>query len=331
MKRLTMLMALLALTACDATKSNDFSRERDEAAYRSAMEDYRAGRLEHAISALTKICSEDPAHDSARFQLACLLQDASKDYLGAYCAYREFLAHRPSSERAKLATDRMKDCERELAKALASKYGLNATADAQRDIAANREELKRSETERLNLKKELDKALGRIASLEAEASRLKDLMRAEADQDESTETTDREIAEAKQMLSEAETDGEVASPDDEVGKAKKLLSELDADSESSPLIADVLRKPSKKGAVAPEKKQLDAQQIKERELTDKYRKMRDEMQHEYVVGQGDTLYKIAQRLYGRTDMWRKIRDANKAIISNDGRVKAGQRLVLPEE
>ena len=49
----------------------------------------------------------------------------------------------------------------------------------------------------------------------------------------------------------------------------------------------------------------------------------------YVVQEGDTLYKIALRFYGRVAAWRLIRDANKTLISNDGRVRAGQTITLP--
>ena len=46
--------------------------------------------------------------------------------------------------------------------------------------------------------------------------------------------------------------------------------------------------------------------------------------------EGDTLYKIAMRFYGKRSAWTKIRDANKTVISTDGRVNAGERIVLPE-
>ena len=49
----------------------------------------------------------------------------------------------------------------------------------------------------------------------------------------------------------------------------------------------------------------------------------------YVVQEGDTLYKIAVRFYGRASAWSKIRSANKATISMDGRVREGQKIVLP--
>ena len=50
----------------------------------------------------------------------------------------------------------------------------------------------------------------------------------------------------------------------------------------------------------------------------------------YVVQEGDTLYKIALRFYGRTSAWKLIREANKESISTDGRVRTGQTLRLPK-
>ena len=49
----------------------------------------------------------------------------------------------------------------------------------------------------------------------------------------------------------------------------------------------------------------------------------------YVVQEGDTLYRIALRFYGRISAWAEIRDANKTVISTDGRVRAGQTIKLP--
>ena len=45
--------------------------------------------------------------------------------------------------------------------------------------------------------------------------------------------------------------------------------------------------------------------------------------------EGDTLMRISARFYGTNRKWREIREANKTIISSDGRVKAGQVIKLP--
>lgn len=49
----------------------------------------------------------------------------------------------------------------------------------------------------------------------------------------------------------------------------------------------------------------------------------------YVVEEGDTLYKIAVKFYGRSSAWQLIREANKESVSTDGRVRVGQVLRLP--
>jgi nucleoid-associated protein YgaU len=66
-----------------------------------------------------------------------------------------------------------------------------------------------------------------------------------------------------------------------------------------------------------------------REAAKHEKKPSDGRPETYVVQDGDTLYRIAQRFYGNIKAWQKIRDANKTIISNDGRVRAGQKIRLP--
>lgn len=52
---------------------------------------------------------------------------------------------------------------------------------------------------------------------------------------------------------------------------------------------------------------------------------------EYRVQPGDTLHKISQRLYGKTNRWAAIYDLNKTAIGPDaGKLKVGTVLTLPE-
>ena len=130
MKRMMALMALMALmmlTACDFGNRADLREEQDDRLYKAAMEDYRSGRMDAAVKSFEKLLTKNPANASARFQFACLLQDVRRDHAGAYCAYREYLQQRPESDKAKLAKDRMAICEKELAKALAVRYGLSGS------------------------------------------------------------------------------------------------------------------------------------------------------------------------------------------------------------
>jgi len=49
----------------------------------------------------------------------------------------------------------------------------------------------------------------------------------------------------------------------------------------------------------------------------------------YVVVAGDSLSKIAKRLYGDAQEWRKIYDANRDTIQNPDLIHPGQTLRLP--
>lgn len=327
MKNLERLMAIAALStlaACDWVRNSSYDRERADADYRAAMADYQAGRLEPALKGFMKACAADPSNVSARFQLACLLQDGEKDYLGAYCAYREYLLLKPESEKAKLAKDRLAACEREVAKILASKYDLNAIEKETQVSAGLRKALEESKRQGEKQQKSLADATRRIAALEAETARLKNLLRAEADtqpdkpsEDASPPSADA-IAEAKRLLEEDSVD---ETPEN-ISEAKEILSE----EPEAPMIAQASN--------AKEKRNAD--QAAKRAEAERNKRVSSGPKHEphpadgyYVVQEGDTLYKLAMRFYGRRDAWKAIREANKAIVSTDGRIRTGQRLKLP--
>ncbi len=50
----------------------------------------------------------------------------------------------------------------------------------------------------------------------------------------------------------------------------------------------------------------------------------------YTVESGDTLWKIAQKVYGKGWQWRKIYQANGDVIANPEQIRAGQVLIIPE-
>lgn len=54
-------------------------------------------------------------------------------------------------------------------------------------------------------------------------------------------------------------------------------------------------------------------------------------QKTYVVQKGDTLQKISEKMYGTTKKWKKIFEANKNVLKNPDRIKAGQKLIIPAE
>ena len=51
----------------------------------------------------------------------------------------------------------------------------------------------------------------------------------------------------------------------------------------------------------------------------------------YLVKAGDTLSKIAQDLYGQANLWKRIHDANRALIPDPVLIRPGQRLRIPKK
>jgi len=51
----------------------------------------------------------------------------------------------------------------------------------------------------------------------------------------------------------------------------------------------------------------------------------------YVVQKGDTLQKISQKVFGTTQKWSSIYEANKHVLKSPDRIRPGQKLVIPKD
>lgn len=316
MKRMLALMALTMLTACDYAEKRDLKDEQDSSSYRSAMADYRAGRIDAAVKGFKKVIRENPANASARFQLACLLQDAKKDYLPAYCGYLEYLAQHPESDKAEIARERLAICEKELAKVLASKHGLNRVEAYTQEIESLKADLKAAEQRARTLEQDLADSRRRTVTLDTENERLKKIIKTDGQTDVAPP---RVVKEAKDLLEEEAEDVVPRHQNEMVGLRSEEQDEISAG--SSLLPARTTEDLAKRVA----QEQVESDQRAAAEALQKAQ----EHPETYVVQEGDTLYRIAARFYGRISAWKAIRDANKAVISTDGRVRAGQTIKLP--
>ena len=309
MKKMLALTALTVLTACDYAAKLDLREERDNRLYREAMDDYRAGRMDAALAGFEKAIAKDPSNASARFQHACLLQDVKGDFSGAYCGYHEYLLQHPESDKSRLAKDRLAICEKELAKSLATKYGLNAVGDAAATMDGLRSELKAGEARLAASEKNLGDALARVRALIAERDRLLKIVKGDC------ETTAAPVVkEAKDLLEEDEEDLAPSKPEDD--EREKLLAESSSE-------AEIATGPS----LLPERKPEDLVEKKPVKKAEKPQPPNHPAT--YVVQEGDTLYGIAKRFYGGVSAWKSIREANKAVISADNRLKVGDTIKLP--
>ena len=314
------VFALSTLTACDWLQKLDFKKERGDGQYQSAMADYAAGRIDAAIKGFNKALKGDPGNASARFQLASLLQDSRSDYLGAIVEYREYLRQEPTSDKAALAKERLAICERLFSQEIARTTSENRIFVKEVEEARLETERKAAEITKLN--DALSKAKDRIAILEKQLANQQRFMRDLRSEDEGSGRTVAKVTDDVRALLDEED-----SVDDR----------LDLKKDTSKLVAEAEREEAQRGSSllpvkpAPSADGKAAKSNRDTLFGGKKKTAAVPLEHPdtYVVQEGDTLYKIALRFYNRASAWREIREANKAVISTDGRIKAGQTIKLP--
>ena len=297
------LAVLTVLTACDESGRRNYESERGSRTYQAAMADYSAGRLDKAIAGFEKVLRDDPANTSARFQLACLQQDKLHDYLAALCNYREYMMQTPSSEKAGVAQERARICERELANAFAKKMNAVDGAAAAAENVQLKAAVKTLTDENAALKAAAEELRKDLAVSRRENENLRRLV--------SSIGNDDALAKVSLLPSDRDLLDDDESEDFDRSRfsadVKNLLNDERAETTETPFKVEE-KKPAAKPAVEP---------------------LHEKRPETYVVQDGDTLYKLAVRFYGVRSAWTKIRDANKTEISTDGRVKAGQTIRLP--
>ena len=319
--RLIALLALSCLAACDSRTASEFKQERASRQDQAAMDDYTAGRLDAAVKGFEKVLRADPSNTSARFQLACLLQDSRHDNLGAFCNYREYLQQAPDSDKAKMAKERLAICERALAEELAKKMNLIGDSAIAEEIEHSRSELAAMKKKNDELLAKLKDSAGAVSELKGENERLRKLLASLAGESGGTPEKADIVSSVKDLL-----DDEPAAPTvTALDEAKSLNALAEADDGDVGTASSLL---PTQAADAKEKKKASEDAAKKAKAEREAKK--DAIPDTYVVQEGDTLYKIALRFYGRTSAWKMIREANKETITTDGRVRTGQTLKLPK-
>lgn len=319
--KLIALLALAGLAACDSRTAAEFKQERASRQYQAAMDDYTAGRLEAAVKGFEKVLRADPANTSARFQLACLQQDSRHDNLGAFCNYREYLQQAPDSDKAKMAKERLAICERALAEELAKKMNLIGDSAIAEEIEHSRSELAAMKKKKDEVAAKLKESVEGASKLKSENERLRRLLASLGGEPSGTPEKADIVSSVKDLL-----DDEPAAPTvTALDEAKSLNALAEADDGDVGTASSLL---PTQAADAKEKKKASEDAAKKAKAEREAKK--DAIPDTYVVQEGDTLYKIALRFYGRTSAWKMIREANKETITTDGRVRTGQTLKLPK-
>lgn len=142
-------------------------KERANALYQSAMAEFESGRADAAVAAFEKLLRTDPGNFLAHFQLAVILQDSKRDYVGAIAHYREYAALRPEAEKSTVAMERAEACMSLLQADLIAKAatGDNAVTRKIDSLTAERDSLQAANSK---MTAELAGIQRRIAALEQE-------------------------------------------------------------------------------------------------------------------------------------------------------------------
>ena len=181
---LAVAAAAAAAAGCNRVVRDDFGAERIEERYTTAVADYSAGRLKEAVDGFAAVVKANPSNSSARFHLAVLMQDYKRDFLAAVCNYREYLMLAPSSDKARVAKERMESCEKGLAAEFAAKYNLSDNSALAKELGTVRERLASVTKDADGASKRLAEAEGRIRTLERENAQLKVVLKRMGDDED---------------------------------------------------------------------------------------------------------------------------------------------------
>lgn len=321
------VLAMTMLTACDPIKATSEERaDRASRLYVSAMAELQAGNVDAAIGRFEEVVRTEPGNGDAHFQLAALLEDSKKDYLSAIAHYRQYLVIRPKSDKASVAQDRMRGCETRYASTVLDKAGLeNKLAE---ELKSLREEHARCGEKAARLSAELDKTRRTVAALENEVkAKMRMLERAENLRDDPTvsATPKKRVRPSDAELLDEELPGGGRSLSTaEIKDLRAMLEEDERTAAKPRAIASAnLPKDDAKASSGP------ALPFGEKKKGGKRNSVGRVIPETYTVEEGDTLMRISAKFYGTNRKWRDIREANKTVISTDGRVRAGQVIRLP--
>lgn len=337
---------MVGVCGCDrlpGSGADQEARARSSTVFANAMEDYQAGRVDAAIAGFEHVLKDDPTLYLAHFQLATLLQDVRKDYMGALVHYRAYLDMRPETDKTTLAQERSGRCKDLLAAEYAQKGGIAPNRKGDDDairkleaentrLAAESDRLKKENKNLRFLVSQMGASgVARKPQLNAEVKKLlAELRETEAGEEPSRRKT--VIPTDAQLLDDDGEDAPIMASKD----AKKQVADAKREDPTEkvrpapivkpPLIIDNTPAPEPKPAAGTATARTGGLNGL---LGGEKKAAAPSRPDTYVVQPGDTLMHIAARFYGSRGKWRDIRNANLATIPADGRVKEGMTIKLP--
>jgi len=280
------------------------ARDRDYPVIRRAHDCEQIGDMDGAIRLYEQALLDAPKLASAHLNLALLLQDFRKDYMGAIYHYRQYEFLRPATEKKMLVQDRIRISQQLLVAQMLNSGDVTVSQEQKKLVA---------ELERLNQR--LSQTEGEKAALLEQKGKLEQQL---ADQKIEMDRLHRLVD--RLQLPGAE----------EGGHGHSVLPRLEPG--STPIAQPPPPATILPGTLLPlrsTERAATGTSVAPAATTDSAARTPASAARTYVVQPGDSLFRIAERVYGDSMQWKKVRDANTERIDPEGRLHVGQVLLIP--
>ena len=298
------------------------ARDRESPLIRRALEREQVGDLDGAIQNYEDALLETPKLASAHFHLALLQQDYRKDYISAIYHYQQYEHLRPNSEKKTLLRDRTRVCQQLLGTQLFNNG----------DVAISHKQLE--------LAAEIDKLNKRLSLIEGEKAAL---LEQKNGLDKLLTEQKIENERIRRLLDRVIPAGSTTTTEEP--HPRSVLPRLDPGSTTTPtppppritipepapepvVAKPVVAKPAVQPVAIEPLPQLKVPTDTENSAHPATQPITSATRT-CVAQPGDTVWSIAERVYGNADQWKKIRDANKDHLGPGNQIRAGQVLVIP--
>jgi LysM repeat protein len=270
-------------------------RERNNRIVRKAYELSNQGDYDAAIGLFTKALETYPRLSRPHLDVALLLHDRKRDYVRAIYHYNRYMELRPRTDKMRMITGRIQQAER----ALVASFEIEGESSGRSVNDLERENRGLNDRQIVLVK--------RIEVLEAELAAIREEERLRY----KATVVGEEGVTATQSSLPAPPVTVFDRPLPAVSAAEVEVNSTDEGATSAaaktpppvtPPVATVLPV-----ATAPEKPAARS----------------------YTVRPGDSLSKIAFKVYGDATKWRKLQNSNRTSLGNSVNVKVGQVLVVP--
>ena len=327
------LAAVFCAAGCGGNIAEKEAAERATALYKKAEDAYKSGRLDDAVSGFENAIRSDPSCVSAHFQLAVLLQDHKRDYIGAIAHYREYVALRPDADKSPVAEGRIARCTQLLANELAPGAGVQPSAAKTEIEKRNADLYRRTYKENASLKSENAALRQKLAERETRIAELSAELEGKLSGGADAPAPLPHIPTEKELIESVPVD---ASPSPIDGAAAVRAEAEKADDEAAALAASLEEARAMVRAVEGEDAAPAAAHPQpspgahQSSAAVEQPPASPPRPATYTVQPGDSLMKISEKLYGTKSRWKDIYQANKEKVSQSGDdIKAGTVLKIP--